>query len=519
MSGTGLVAVLIVICAAFYVIVQKYSYQLESSALAYRVLTSYQAVSDHTYRKFNAMSTIVAQGTIEDLQARYANKQFLRDALARARQDIAAELAHIDEPESVELNHLVKIERLSDRIILGSQAIQEALQNGDRGKALDELNAMRSDKVAGEFNRLIDVALAEERQQVLEAELATDDLREFVNRALPVLLVVGLFIGCLLIYITSKGLTRSITILEKAASVYTSGNFGHRIESLPEKEFEELGHALNRMAEELSLRRDSDKQSQQRLETLVDRHTRALRQTNTQLEKSALDRKRLLADISHELRTPLTIIQGESELALRGDTKAADEYEQALTRIREQSIHTVRLIEDLLFVARAEEGHAALDRRSVAIATLLKDVTRDFFSIAEARKVTIAESYQEEQAVVFVDAGRIKQVISILLDNAISYSNEAGTVTVSLRIDQDRVVLTVEDRGIGLTEEEAEQVFTRFYRGDSAKRHTQGSGLGLPVAKAIVEAHEGSISLRGKPEQGTLAEVILPIERELRAVT
>ncbi len=519
MSGTSLVVVLVVLCAAFFIIVQQYSYQLERSTLAYRVLTSYQAVSDHTYRKFNAMSTIVAQGTIDDLQARYANKQSLRDALARVRQNIAAELAHIDEPESVELNHLVKIERLSDRIILGSQAIQEALQKGDPGKALEELTAMRSDKVAGEFSRLIDVALAEERHQVLEAEQATADLSEFVNRALSILLVIGLFIGCLLIYIISKGLTRSITILEKSASAYTSGNFDHRIESLPEKEFEELGHALNRMAEELSLRRDSDKQSKQELETIVARHTRTLRQTNTQLEKSAQDRKRLLADISHELRTPLTIIQGESELALRGDTKTADEYQEALIRIREQSIHTTRLVEDLLFVARAEADHAALDRRSVAIATLLKDVTRDFFSVAEARQVTIAESYEEEQAVVFADARRIKQVISILLDNAIRYSNEAGTVTVSLRIDQDRVVLTVEDKGIGLTEEEAEQVFTRFYRGDSAKRHTQGSGLGLPVAKAIVEAHEGIISLRGKPDQGTTAEVVLPIERELRAVT
>ncbi len=511
--------IVIALCGAFFFIVQQYSYQLEGSTLAYRVLSSYQSVSDHTYRKFNAMSTIVAQGTTADIQARDANKQSLRGALARVRQDIAAELAHIDEPESVELNHLVKIERLADRIILGSQAIQEALQKGDPEKAHEELITLRSDRVAGEFSRLIDVALAEEQRQVLKAEQATADLSESVRRALPILLAIGLFIGGLLIYITSKGLTRSIKILEKSASAYTSGNFTHRIESLPEKEFEELGHALNRMAEELSLRRDSDRQSKEKLEVLVAKHTRALKQTNSQLKASDQMRRRFLADISHELRTPLTIIQGESELALRGDTKPPHEYQNALSRIREQSLHTARLVEDLLFVARAEEGHAALDRRSFAIATILKDVIRDFFSVANARQIKVVESYQEEQAVVFADAGRIKQVIAILLDNAIRYSDEAGTVTVDLRIDQDLVVLTIEDEGIGLTEEEAKQVFARFYRGDGAKQHTPGSGLGLPVAKAIVEAHEGIISLRGKPERGTIAEVRFPIERELRAVT
>jgi two-component system sensor histidine kinase BaeS len=116
------------------------------------------------------------------------------------------------------------------------------------------------------------------------------------------------------------------------------------------------------------------------------------------------------------------------------------------------------------------------------------------------------------------DDGRLRQVFSILIDNALRYSNAGGKVEVRLKRQGLEIVVTVRDSGIGLTVEEARQAFQRFYRGGQAQGHARGTGLGLPVAKAIVEAHKGRIALEGKPGEGALATVVLPAEDKLKAV-
>jgi signal transduction histidine kinase len=116
------------------------------------------------------------------------------------------------------------------------------------------------------------------------------------------------------------------------------------------------------------------------------------------------------------------------------------------------------------------------------------------------------------------DAGRLRQVFSILIDNALRYSKQGGTVTLQLERHDSEIVVTVRDTGIGLTEDEARQAFQRFYRGGKAQGHARGTGLGLPVAKAIIEAHKGSITLEGKPGEGALATVHLPAEEKLKVV-
>ena len=116
------------------------------------------------------------------------------------------------------------------------------------------------------------------------------------------------------------------------------------------------------------------------------------------------------------------------------------------------------------------------------------------------------------------DAGRLRQVFSILVDNALRYSAPRQTITVSLGMNEQEIRVKVKDMGIGLTEDEARQAFQRFFRGGKAQSHARGTGLGLPVAKAIVEAHKGGITLVGKPGEGALATVTLPAEDKLKAV-
>lgn len=116
------------------------------------------------------------------------------------------------------------------------------------------------------------------------------------------------------------------------------------------------------------------------------------------------------------------------------------------------------------------------------------------------------------------DAGRLRQVFAILIDNALRYSKAGDTVEVCLARSNREVVITIKDNGIGLTKEEAQQAFQRFFRGGQAQGHASGTGLGLPVAKAIVEAHKGRITLEGKAGKGTVATVVLPAEDKLKAV-
>ncbi len=184
----------------------------------------------------------------------------------------------------------------------------------------------------------------------------------------------------------------------------------------------------------------------------------------------------------------------------------------------QQADQTTRLVDDLLFIVRADAGEPILKIRPVSVSGLISAACKDFSARAEQNKISIKQNIDDENVVVMGDSGRLRQVFSILIDNALRYSKKDGTVVVSLDHDDKEIIVTVRDTGIGLTKEEVRQAFQRFYRGGKAQGHARGTGLGLPVAKAIVEAHKGSITLEGRPGKGALATVILPAEEKLKAV-
>jgi two-component system OmpR family sensor kinase len=211
-------------------------------------------------------------------------------------------------------------------------------------------------------------------------------------------------------------------------------------------------------------------------------------------------------------------MRGEAEIALRGKDKSSASYREAFQRIMDQADHTTRLVDDLLFIARADAGEPRLMVRPVSLDEILQGVCTDFSARARQQDLNIEQSYQDHQVMVMGDAGRLRQVFGILIDNALRYSQPGGTVHVGLAVSGDEASITVRDHGIGLTEDEAEQAFERFFRGASAEAHARGTGLGLPVAKAIVLAHNGRISLEGKSGKGALATVTLPVKDHWRVV-
>jgi heavy metal sensor kinase len=230
------------------------------------------------------------------------------------------------------------------------------------------------------------------------------------------------------------------------------------------------------------------------------------------LERSFAEVRRFTADASHELRTPLTAIRAEAEVALSRPLAAAD-CQHLVGSILEECARLTRLTEQLLTLAREDAGVAPSAREPVDLAALVRGVADTMRPAAESRGVTL-QAEADGPAVVRGDGLRLRQVFYNVLDNAIKFTPEGGTVTVRFGAKGPEAVVTVTDTGAGISPEHLPRVFDRFYRVDQARSRAHGgTGLGLSIARSIVAAHGGSIELDSTPGQGTTCTVTLPAGR------
>ena len=503
----------------FYDSVQWFEYDVERVTIANSVLNGHRILAAQTAQKVALIEDSVGNEGVADLARWHQNVQTLRTAIIDIRHALAeeAELHNAGAPAG-EMEVLNEMERLAEVIIAAGETIRTALEEQRPEDARAEAEILRSSGTAEIFADLMADALAASRNKLVQANTETVSLAHYITGVLPLFMLTLAGLTAIVAWLFSRSLTRSVNELHHGAEAFSHDDLNHRIPELHEREFEQLGAAFNAMARQLAEHRTAMRDSNIRLEAIVEERTRALKSSNETLARVDENRRKLLADISHEFRTPLTVIRGESEIALRGKVKTKSEYQETLQRIMEQADQTTRLVDDLLFIARADAGEPRLKVRPVSVAGLLKAVCGDFAARAEQDGIAIVQDIGRKDETVMGDSGRLRQVFSILIDNALRYSSKNGTVTVSLDSTGKEIVVKVRDTGIGLTEEEARQAFERFFRGGKAQSHARGTGLGLPVAKAIVEAHKGRISLEGKPGEGALATVCLPVEKKLRAV-
>lgn len=503
----------------FYDSVKWYQHDVQRIALSNDVLQNYQQVSTLVFRELHLLGEQVMLGVTESEAVQTVREDILRKAISRVRHGITAEVAFDgDLSEGQDLEILGDIERVVEEIIRSSGLINTALEADRQAEGANELNRLRSSGVAGHFSGLIESAIAEQRREVRLADEKAIALAQYVSQILPTVMSILVILTLLAVFVFSRSLRRSVGTLHDGVRAFTGGNLEHRIPPMREREFWRLGEAFNTMAREVSVHRSSLHDANVTLEAKVEERTRALRTSNRKLADVDVTRRKLLADISHEFRTPLTVIRGEAEIAMRGKNKGISEYRDSFQRIMDQADHTTRLVDDLLFIARVDAGEPRLTLRTVAISNMVETVCKEFATKAEKENVQIEIHSEDKEAVVLGDSGRLRQVFAILMDNALRYSERGGTVNVELVRTNSEIMVSFRDHGIGLTEEEADQAFERFYRGSKAEEHARGTGLGLPVAKAIVEAHKGTITLEGKPGEGAVATVKMPAESRLRIV-
>ncbi|MGD2025455.1 MAG: ATP-binding protein, partial [Methyloceanibacter sp.] len=278
-------------------------------------------------------------------------------------------------------------------------------------------------------------------------------------------------------------------------------------------EFAELGKSFNNMASDLQEHQKALQEARDNLETVVEERTEELRLANESLRKIDETRRAFFADISHELRTPLTVIRGEGEIALRGRNKRVAEYKHSIERIVEQAKHLSVLVGDLLFIARQGAGAAKLKIKPVDLTDLVESVVDDAKVIATNKDVGIEFTDDAPHKAIDGDPARLRQLLLILLDNAVRYSNSKGKVDVGLSRKNGVVEVEVSDTGVGIPSEDMDSIFERFRRaGNAAEANEEGLGLGLPVARAIVQAHGGNIDVKSQVGKGTSVLVTLPEE-------
>lgn len=289
-----------------------------------------------------------------------------------------------------------------------------------------------------------------------------------------------LIAGLLASYLFAQTITVRLRQLNAAVDVIGSGTYGQQVLVESEDEVGRLAKAFNRMSRSL--------------------------EDNIQL------RKRLLADIAHELRTPLAIIQGNLEGMMDG---VVEKNNDQLRSLHEETVYLNRLIKDLRDLSLAEAGQLVLEKTPTDINAVIVRAIHLLKPLADEKKIDLVMNLQPVP-VLLVDASRINQVLNNLLTNALRYTPNKGTITVSSYItllkNQEWVELTVTDSGIGISEEDLPFVFDHFYRSDKSRdKKSGGSGIGLAIVRQLIETHGGVVEAVSRPGKGSSFRLFLPL--------
>ncbi len=228
------------------------------------------------------------------------------------------------------------------------------------------------------------------------------------------------------------------------------------------------------------------------------------------LEASFRQVRQFSADASHELRTPLTVMKGETELALRR-ARPVEDYKLVLESTLEEIDRMAQIVDELLFLSRADLGEVRIEFEPVRLDALVEDIQRQAVVLGQEGEIQITMG-SVERVQVQGDELRLRELLLNLVDNAVKYSRRGGKVEIALVRDAGTARLSVTDQGIGIAAEAQARIFDRFYRADDARAYAKkGTGLGLAICKWIAEAHHGRIAVQSKLGEGSRFTVTLPV--------
>ena len=233
-----------------------------------------------------------------------------------------------------------------------------------------------------------------------------------------------------------------------------------------------------------------------------------VRKSTAPIERSIEFMRRFMADAAHELRTPITILRTRAEIALQ-QPREAENYVSALRGVEAEARRLGSIVDSLLVLARADTGERQIEKERIFLDDIAIDAAGAARVVARQKNVEITVDDFEE-APIEGDASLVRQLVMIVLDNAVKFTDSGGQVHVSVSMQDGAPTFSVDDTGIGIKQEELSRVFQRFFRGETARSRTEGAGLGLSIASWIAREHGANISLKSEPGKGTKVVVTFP---------
>ncbi|MDB5937321.1 MAG: ATP-binding region ATPase domain protein [Massilia sp.] len=233
-----------------------------------------------------------------------------------------------------------------------------------------------------------------------------------------------------------------------------------------------------------------------------------VRKSTAPIERSMIFMRRFMADAAHELRTPITVLRTRVDVALQ-QPRDTDHYVSALQSVEAEARRLGGIVDSLLVLARADSGERQIERERFFLDDVAIDAAGAERVVGRQKGVEVVVEEFEEAPIVG-DPALIRQLIMILLDNAVKFTDKGGEVSIRVSLQDGVPTFVVRDTGIGISKEDMSRVFQRFFRGDTARSRTDGAGLGLSIARWIAREHGAEISLTSEPGQGTRVVVTFP---------
>ncbi|WP_409250736.1 ATP-binding protein [Bacillus sp. SCS-153A] len=308
----------------------------------------------------------------------------------------------------------------------------------------------------------------------------TEPLRSLIKKLNSHFLLAGvlsLVIIAIIYYLLSRILTSPLIKMKEATEHLSNGYFQVKLPDFGKDELGELSNSIQKLAKDL--------------ETIQN------------------DRLEFLASVSHELRTPLTYIQGYTTVALR-DGLPEDKRREYLKIIQDESGRIVHLIENLFELAKIDQNNFTISKQEIELCPLIQDIVAKVRPAFNRKNITLHISCPRS-VYAYADPIRLEQIILNLLDNALKYSEEHTVTRITASsADEGKIRIGVSDQGVGIPDNELQNIFKRLYRVEKSRsREMGGSGLGLSIVKELVEAHGGSISIQSEETKGTTVEILI----------
>jgi signal transduction histidine kinase len=370
---------------------------------------------------------------------------------------------------------------------------------------------LRFDTARRRFDELAGRIIANERLETRAAIGAMRDLRRdmtLLGVAIPLLVAV---LGAIGAAIMLASMLRPLRVLEDAARRAGRGERVSPVRVDGFAEFQQLAGAFNHMDEQIGAQREALSAANRNLEAEVVERTRDIEAGRQKLAEIDRTRRLFYSQIGHELRTPATIIRGEAEVALRDGAASVERLREALEHVVANGDFLQRRLEDMLALARAEDGRIALHRERIDLGDLVRKTTQlaePYLRSSGCR--LIADLSDDGGAVILGDASWMQQGLLALVDNAAKFSGHEGAIRMSFGVKGKKACISVSDGGPGVDAADLPFLFESYYQ-TAVGRARGGSGLGLAVARWVVDQHGGTISATSAPEAGLTVKIELPV--------